>query len=113
MLQSMLEALELDDCSLVFRRCPSRLFQCFGDLSYQVCYEKQLVVSGTVTRVGPLTDPTDEIPNGEAKGRSHPGAEISIRLLSVDEGVDMFAEVRLTIVKAAMSLCRASHLQPY
>ena len=94
-LQSVLEALELDDCILVFRGCPTRLFQCFGDLPYEVCRMafSQSIVSSIVARLGSLTDPADEIPHGEAKGRCHVRADLSKPVPLVDIFVDMCAQI--------------------
>ena len=94
-LQSVLEALELDDCTLISRGCPTRLFQCFGDLPcevYRMAFS-QSIVSSVVARLGSLTDPVDEMPNGEAKGRCYIRADLSKLVLLVDVFEDMCAQI--------------------
>lgn len=69
----------------------------------------QSVVSGTVTRLDSRTDPTDKIPNGEAKSRCHPGADFWRCLLSVKAFIDMLADRDVMVVLAASSRMRSIH----
>ena len=51
----------------------------------------------------PLTDPTDEVPNGEAKGRCHPGAGFLRCLLSVHSLINMSARERLESIAGSIA----------
>ena len=70
-------------------------------------------MSSTVTRLDPLTDPTNEIPNREAKSRCHPRADLS-RSLTIDGVGDIRAQLRPDSSggSKAISMFRASRTQP-
>ena len=72
-------------------------------------------MSEVMAWLGLLTDPTDEITNGEAKGRCHPWADLSRCLLSVVRFIVMSTPDQMKVRTASsffFEFVCCSHWQP-